>query len=276
MSFSNLNVLCLESRRAKEMEALIVRYQGVPFMAPSVREIPLEDSPPVFDYAEKLFRGEFDMHIFLTGVGLGYLRDMLMTRYSKEQFVDALSHTTIVARGPKPSLILRELGVPIHINIGEPNTWKEILESLQGRIGNNIAVQEYGRSNRDLLQGLTEMGASVTPVNIYRWDLPEDIGPLQEAARQIAEVKTDVVLFATSIQLVHLLQIADQMSIGEAVRESLMRHVVTVSIGPVMTQAMRDEGLEPDIIPAHPKMGPMVKAAAEQAGKILAQKRANN
>jgi uroporphyrinogen-III synthase len=251
MSFANLRVLCLESRRAKEMETLILRYGGLPFMAPSVRELPIENSPPVFEYAEKLFAGHFDMHVFLTGVGLGYLRDMLMTRFSKEQFVAALSGTTIVARGPKPSAILRELGVPININIGEPNTWQEILEALKDRAGKRIAVQEYGRSNVQLLEGLRSLGAEVTPVNIYRWDLPEDIGPLQEAARRIAAAETDVVLFTTSIQLVHLLQIAG-----------------------VMTAAMRDEGLQPDIIPNHPKMGPMVRTAAEQAHEALAKKRA--
>jgi uroporphyrinogen-III synthase len=40
----------------------------------------------------------------------------------------------------------------------------------------------------------------------------------------------------------------------------------------VCSEALRAEGLEPDLEPEHPKMGHLVKAAAERAAAILEEK----
>src|SRR5580692_3158486 len=64
-----LRVISFESRRAAEMAELIRRQGGDPFVAPSMREVPIENNPEAFQFAERLFRGEFDLMIFLTGVG---------------------------------------------------------------------------------------------------------------------------------------------------------------------------------------------------------------
>ncbi len=56
MSFDGLRVLSLESRRASEIETLIHRAGGDPFVAPSMREIPLEQNSEALSFAERLFR----------------------------------------------------------------------------------------------------------------------------------------------------------------------------------------------------------------------------
>ncbi|MES1258077.1 MAG: uroporphyrinogen-III synthase, partial [Acidobacteriota bacterium] len=58
------------------------------------------------------------------------------------------------------------------------------------------------------------------------------------------------------------------------VRDSLARHAALASVGPIMTAALESAGLTADIIPLHPKMAGLVKAAAEQAGSVLEEKRA--
>src|ERR1700681_4230986 len=102
MPFDGLRVLSLESRRASEIERLIRAQGGVPFVAPSMREVPLENNPQAFAFAERLFRGEFDMLIFLTGVGTRALDKVVAVHYPPETFAEALREITIVARGPKP------------------------------------------------------------------------------------------------------------------------------------------------------------------------------
>ncbi len=77
-------MLSLESRRATEIERLIRSQRGEPFVAPSMREVPLADNPQAFEFAEKLFRGEFEMMILLTGVGTRLLNDVLSTRYPED------------------------------------------------------------------------------------------------------------------------------------------------------------------------------------------------
>ena len=169
MPFDGLRVVSFESRRANEIAELIRRQGGDPFVAPSMRETPIENNPEAFAFAERLFRGEFDMMIFLTGVGTRALDKVLASRFAPEAFAEALRKITIVARGPKPAAALREMQVPVTVNVPEPNTWRELLAAIDGRGERRIAVQEYGKSNADLLNALRGRGAEVTPVRVYQW-----------------------------------------------------------------------------------------------------------
>jgi uroporphyrinogen-III synthase len=109
--FGGLQVLSLESRRAGQMEELIRRHHGVPFVAPSVKEIPFTQHNETYAWAERLFAGEFDLIVLMTGAGLTFLRDVLAERYPAERFADALRRITVVCRGPKPAAVLQEMGV---------------------------------------------------------------------------------------------------------------------------------------------------------------------
>jgi uroporphyrinogen-III synthase len=273
MSFSGLRVLSLESRRAKEMETLILRQDGVPFVAPSVKESAINDAGEALRFVEQLESGAFDMLICMTGAGITFLRDTLAPQVGAERLGAALRHATIVSRGPKPVGILRTLGVPVSIIVPEPNTWKEIVDSVAQRPERRIAVQEYGRPNLEMNQALEQLGATVTPIALYRWELPDDLEPLREAARRLARREFDVALFTSSIQLDHLLQIAQELEIAAEVTRALLSEVAIASVGPVMTSSLEAQGLPPDIIPKHPKMASLVKAAAEEAAAVLSRKR---
>jgi uroporphyrinogen-III synthase len=273
MPLEGLRVLSLESRRAKEMESLVTREGGAAFIAPSVKERALEDDDTALRFVERLEAGEFDMVICMTAVGLTLLRDMVSPRMPLERLAEALRRVTIVSRGPKPVGVLKALGVPIHLMIPEPNTWREIVDAVSGRPERRIAVQEYGRPNLEMNRSLQALGAAVSAIALYRWELPDDLGPLQDAARRLAAREFDVVLFTSSIQLDHLLEVARGLELETEVRDALSADIVIASIGPVMTDALAGQGLQPDIVPKHPKMWSLVRAAADEAPRVLAAKR---
>ena len=81
--FGGLRVLSLESRRAELMEQLIRRHGGKPFVVPSVKEIPFEQHDEVHRWAERLFAGEFDLVVLMTGAGLSFLNDILAEKYPR-------------------------------------------------------------------------------------------------------------------------------------------------------------------------------------------------
>src|SRR5258708_7707032 len=272
MPFDGLRVVSFESRRAVEMAELIRRQGGDPFVAPSMREAPVENNLEAFEFAERLFRGEFDLVVFLTGVGTRALNKVLASRYPEEQFAEALRKIAVAARGPKPLAALREMKVPVAVTAPEPNTWRELLAVLDGRSEGRIAVQEYGKSNPELLEALRARGAEVTPVRVYQWDLPEDLAPLREAVRRISGDKADVAMVTTSIQIPHLFRIAAEAQLHNPMQQALRRMVIA-SIGPTTTETLEEFGLQPDITPTHPKMGFLVKETAEQAAEILERKR---
>jgi len=280
-SFDGLRVLALESRRSPELAKLITTYGGEPVVAPAMREVPLESNKEALAFATALFGGEFDVVIFLTGVGTRALLAVVETSYRRDEYIAALQRVKVVARGPKPVAALRELGITPAITAPEPNTWRELLRALdeaaasqeQLRLrGARVAVQAYGVSNPELLTGLRERGAIVTRVPIYQWALPEDLAPLQAAVNELAAGKIDVALFTTSVQVTHLFQIAAEMNLEESVQKSLGR-VIVASIGPTTSEELQRHGIRTDLEPSHPKMGFLVKETAEQSGELLRRKR---
>lgn len=271
MPFDGLRVLSLESRRANEIERLIRAQGGEPFVAPSMREVPLTDNPAAFKFAEKLFAGEFEMMILLTGVGTRLLNDILSTRYPEDRFKNALRGLTLVARGSKPMAVLREWGIPAQVMVPEPNTWREILRAIEGRVERKIVVQEYGRPATELIEALEARGAEVSTVPVYQWDLPVDREPLREAVGRLAGGMFDVAMFTTSIQVPHLMRIAAEEGLEKEVRQALKKMVIA-SVGPTTSETLREYGLEPDLEPSHPKMGFLVNETGAQAGKILQSK----
>jgi uroporphyrinogen-III synthase len=169
--------------------------------------------------------------------------------------------------------VLRELDVPAWVVAPEPNTWRELIAAIDARAaeqplrGARVAVQEYGAANVELLDALQARGAAVTRVPVYQWTLPDDLEPLREGIRRLAAGEIDVTLFTTGTQAVHLLQIAEAMQLGQEVRQALGRTIVA-SIGPSTSEELRRQGIEIRMEPTHPKMGFLVREAAELFARL--------
>ena len=277
-SFKGLRVLSLESRRSAEAAKLIRTYGGEPLVAPAMREVALESRAPVFEFADGLMRGAFDLVIFTTGVGVKALVKTVSEHMDREQFLEALRKVRVAARGPKSSSALRELNVPIAVVAPEPFTWRALMVSLEAKFaaslsGMNIAVQEYGTSNPELLTALAEKSISITRLPVYQWALPEDIQPLREAVIALAHGHVDVVLFMNAGQVAHLFLMADRMGYTDALHEGF-RSTVIGSIGPSTSEGLSVYGVTPDYEPTQSKMGFLINELAQKSAELLDQKRA--
>lgn len=277
-SFNGLTVLALESRRAREIAKLIENLGGVPIVAPSVREVALDSNQEALEFARNLSAGLVDVVVFTTGVGVKALASAVESVCSHQELARRLSDVLIVARGPKPTAALKELGVTVSLTVPEPNTWRELLSLLDHNketfplAGRRVAVQEYGVTNPELLAGLTERGAIITSVNVYQWALPEDLSPLEQAIESIIRGDVQVLLVASSVQIRHLFEVAQEMKKADRLHRALSRVVIT-SVGPLTSEELRGRGLSVDIECTHPKMGFLVQEAAERAGELLKTKR---
>ncbi|MEZ4297840.1 MAG: uroporphyrinogen-III synthase [Polyangiaceae bacterium] len=275
--FGGLSVVAFESRRAPEMASLIERHNGVPLSAPALREVRSPPRPDTLTFAEQLRDGAFDHVLLLTGVGTRALADEIASVLPREDLVRVLTATSVIARGPKPAAVLRELGVPRFLSVPSPNTYREILTTLDatfgpgGLEGKRMAVQEYGVPNEILYEGLRARGVHITPVQVYTWALPENTSQLRAALGALARNEARIALFTTRAQVENIFLIAAEEGIEPAVRDALARGVVA-SIGPVCSDALRAEHLPPDIEPEHPKMGHLVKEAAARSLAVLAAK----
>ena len=271
----DLSVVAFESRRATEMAELIRRHGGEATVAPSMREAPLQDNTAATELLERLSRGEVDIVVFLTGVGARALAAAVAERFPRQQLVELLGRATLVARGPKPVAALREMGLKPEAVAPEPNTWREVLATLDEHApvaGRRVAVQEYGASNPELVEGLAQRGADVLLVPVYQWAWPEDTGPLRDAVRRLASGEYDLALFTSATQVEHVVQISEVLGLRPALASAASR-TVFASVGPVCSEALRRHGLPVDVEPEHPKMGQLVAAAASRVRDLLAHKR---
>ncbi|MCH8830173.1 MAG: uroporphyrinogen-III synthase [Planctomycetes bacterium] len=287
------------------MRRLIERQGADAVVAPSMRELPLQDNRAAFEFAEQLFAGRIDVSLFLTGVGTRVLLESLATRYERERIVAAISGTTVIVRGPKPVPLLREWGIAIDFRAAEPNTWREILDlfepSQSGQVSSEaigpdvrhtsptpnspaqqsrpldvnqqtIAVQEYGKPNEEFYAALRARGATVLPVPVYAWGMPEETEPLQEAIRRCVDGQFDVLLFTSANQLANVLLVAESLSLKEQWTSAAAKCVIG-SIGPTNSEALRAAGLPVDVEASPPKMGKLVQQTLQDAADILSAKR---
>ncbi|HEX6985365.1 MAG TPA: uroporphyrinogen-III synthase, partial [Planctomycetaceae bacterium] len=224
--------------------------------------------------AEELFAGRIDAVVFLTGVGAETLLEALKPRYEPSELFAALDRGRVVVRGPKPTAVLKRWGVRIDLKAPEPNTWRELAAAMRDAFdlaGKTVAVQEYGKPNEAFYDELRALGAAVLPVPVYRWALPEDTGPLEDAIRDAAHGVFDVVTFTSAQQIENVYEVTTRLGLRDHFDEALRKSVI-VSIGPTCSERLREYGLEPDLEASPPKMGQMVRLAMERGRDVIAAK----
>ncbi len=273
-NFNGLRVAAFESRRRDEMQRMIEKFGGKAFVSPSLREIPVSENREAIDFAYRVITGQINIVIFLTGVGFKHLLTAIEKHVDKQRFLDALSDIVTIARGPKPVVAMREVGITPTYRAAEPNTWREILQLIDHNVpiaNQTVGLQEYGITNRSLVAGLEARGAQVASVRVYQWDLPEDIEPLQNNIRAIVQGERDVLMFTSAHQVVNLLRVASDLHLEEELRARLP-HCVVASIGPTTSEMLHQMELPVDLEPEHSKMGHLVQEAANRAPHILSGK----
>ena len=255
----------LEGRMSSELASLVRRHGGDPVLGPALREETMDAAAPVGGLIDALRAGEIEVVVFLTGVGATALFNAAEGIGRLPELLELLQGTTNVCRGQKPWMPLKRRGVPISVTVPDPYTTADVVSTLSTLrpAGRGFALLHYGERSDVLSDTLAGWGAKVRDLCLYEWRLPEDTGPLRSLIREIVAGEVDALAFTSQVQLRHLLQVAGEMGAEEALLAALPR-VVVAAVGPTCAAALEDAGIVPDIVPAHPKMGPMVVALMER------------
>ena len=273
--FNGLRVTSFESRRSKEMNKLISYHGGVPRVAPSMKELPVETKDTEKFYGD-LLEGNVDVLILFTGVGTRILSEQIVKKHEASEYKKALNTTKKIARGPKPVAALKEMGLKPDVTIPEPNTWRDIISIIDNSSdieGKVVYVQEYGIPNKEFINELKKRGAVVKTITVYKWGLPDDLDPLENAIQSILDKSEDFVLFTSSQQVVNLFEIAERNGLKDKLYNAFS-NVVVGSIGPTTTETLARYLISADYEPDSPKMGTFVKELARVSNELLAKKRA--
>ena len=179
------------------------------------------------DFAYRVITGQIHVVILMTGVGFRYLLRAIERHMDQQRFLDSLSDIVTICRGPKPAAAMREVGVTPTHRVPEPNTWREVLQTIDTdvSIANQVVgLQEYGVSNASLVAGLEARGATVESLRVYGWEFPEDTGPLEANIRALAAGQRDMLLLTSAHQVVNMLRMAEQLKIVDELRHRTARN----------------------------------------------------
>lgn len=257
----NKTIAILENRTGEQLADLVRKYGGTPFRAPALAEIPDIDpvliSQMVVDWEAALP----DVFIFQTGVGVKALFATTDTLGISERLLQVLSAAKIVVRGTKPTAALRARGVRIDLTASDPYTTAQVLTELDtlSIAGQQVVVQRYGDTNWDLQHALEARGAKVSEITTYRWSLPENTQPMVDLMDALDAGNIDLACFTSASQVHNLFGLAQQLGREAALQAGLNRTLIA-SIGPVCTVALHKFGVQVQVEPTPPKLGPFIDA----------------
>lgn len=258
-------VALLEGRMGRELADLVRRHNGVPRVAPAVREVSLDASEAVRQLIDRLDDGRVDMVVFLTGAGADSLFAAADGLGRLRELEEGLRWATTVCRGHKPRAALKRRGLPVSVLVPEPYTTTDVIDTLAtlSPRDRGVAVIHYGERNLAIGETLGEWGSRVLDVCVYEWALPEDTTPLEELVDAIIEGEVDAVAFTSQVQVRHLFEIAGRVGRTLKLMHALNALTVVAAVGPTCAEALTAVGVVARVVPTNPKMGAMVVALAE-------------
>jgi uroporphyrinogen-III synthase len=264
-------VALLEARHSATMANLVQLYGGRPYAVPALRESAV-DSPRIEQLITGIARGRFSTVIFLTGVAAHRLFEEADRRRLLPEVQERLRRTTTVVRGPKPAAALARAGVKATITVDAPYTTRELLAKLASidLDRKSVALLHYGERHSELSLALRTRGARLAEFLLYEWQLPVDTAPLQTLVRDLIDGSVDAIAFTNQIQIRHLNMVADEMGLAEDLAHALTRSVVVASIGPSCTHQLLLLGIRPLVVPAIPKMRPLISSLSDYFGYVRA------
>jgi len=264
-SLRGARVALLEARMSSELASLVERYSGVPYNVPAVREDRHARAREVAQEIDWLAQSSAPPVVLLsTGVAVESFFKHASVLGREEELRAAFARAVTVCRGPKPIAALKKVGLQASVRVAEPYTTHELIAAALPVIprGSEVLLLNYGERNVPLVDAIVRHGARVRELSLYEWKLPEDLRPLRRLVDEIIERRVSCVAFTSQIQARHLMQIAGEMKREKELRDAFASHTLVAAIGPTCADALRVLGVEPHVVPATPKMGPMVATLA--------------
>jgi uroporphyrinogen-III synthase len=255
-------VALLEARMSRELARLVEKHGGEPLCVPAVRECHELDADKANRLITTLAGGGYDVAVFMTGVAVSLLFEVAEQIGRRTHLVDGLRALTTVCRGPKPTAALRGFGVVPTVTAREAYTTAEVIDALDGveLQGCRVLLLHYGERSEALAETLLARQAIIDEQWLYRWQMPEDTAPLEALVRRIVAGEVQALAITCQVQFRHLYAVADRLGLAEELVQTLNERMAVGAVGPTCKAILEVHGVTADVVPDHPKMGPLVVA----------------
>jgi uroporphyrinogen-III synthase len=266
MNLSGLRIMVPESRELDLFAAMLEAEGAIALRCPMVKILPLHDTAAVDAWIDAATCGDFDELILLTGEGLRHI--LIVAGARRDSLIAAMNRMRVIVRGPKPTRVLREIGLSPDVTAPFP-TSEGVLESfgLDDLNGRRIGAQLYpGGGAEKMVDALRRRGAELFPITPYRYASEAETAQVAGFIRDLATGAIDMVAFTASLQIERLMRVAKDANLEAELKTGLTRTAIA-SVGPVVESALRKYGLEAAVQPETSyHLKPLVRAIARWNG----------
>src|SRR5947209_1691757 len=268
-SLTGFTVAITASRRVDEFTTMLRRRGAEVVTGAAMSMVPLADDARLRAATEDVIDAPPDILIATTGIGFRGWVEAAEGWGVAETLLASLDKARVISRGPKATGALRAAG--LH------EEWSPISESSEEVLahltiddlrGKRVAVQLHGATDDwdpvpGFIDNLVERGATVVGVPVYRWEPPEDLGPLDGLIEKVALSGVDAITFTSAPAAASFLMRADELRLTEAVRRAMSASVTAVCVVPLTARPLRDAKV-PSIQPERMRLGALARAVADE------------
>ncbi len=263
-------ILILETREEAQFSRLLQEQGADVLQCPMFTIHDAPDPAPIEAWIRGFIRLPYDDLVLMTGEGLRRLMKVARRIGAEQEFIAAVGKSRKFARGPKPVKALREIGLDAQI-VTETPTSEGLAEMLarEDIKGHRIGLQLYpDKDHAKLISAITSRGASVETVLPYIYDPQAADANIVKAIDEMANHRVDAIALTSSGQVRRLLDVAKSHGCEDKLRKGLANTPIA-SVGPVVSEELRANGLRTDIYPANDAffMKPLISAIASSLNK---------
>src|SRR5450631_4190203 len=263
-------ILILETREEAQFSRLLAEQGADVLQCPMFTIHDAPDPAPIEAWIRRFIAKPFDDLVLMTGEGLRRLMKVARRIGVETEFVAAVASARKFARGPKPGKALREIGLEPQMMTEKPTS--EGIAEMLSRIdlrGHRVGLLLYPDKDHGALIGaITAEGAEVDTVLPYVYDAQAADANIVTAIDEMAAGHIDAIALTSSGQVRRLIEVAQAHGCEDRLRDGLQQTPIA-SVGPVVSNELKSQGLRTDIYPANDAyfMKPLISAMAAALAK---------
>lgn len=234
-ALAGCTIIVAADRRSVDLATALERRGAVVHRAPALSIVTGADDVELLARTERVIADPPDVVVVTTGVGFRGWMDAAHEHGLDEDLDTALRDAHFVARGPKAHGAIQQAGFTADW-VAESETSAEVAEYLRasGVAGKRIVVQHHGAGSDGLDEVLTDAGAEVLSLTVYRWGPPPNPEVVRRSAIQAAGGEADAVLFTSAPGAASWIAVADEAGVLEDIRRrSHVGRLLLAAVGPI-------------------------------------------
>jgi uroporphyrinogen-III synthase len=237
--------------QAEEAGKLIEETGGVPYYIPAIEIKGLNNSASIKKFIAELVEMQVDYVIFMSTNGVKYLFSGAEELKQTSQLKEGLAGTFVIAVGPRTAEAL-EKDYQVHVSLVPTKYSSEGLIECFGEgevAGKKIRIPRTSNATPTLTDKLREMGADVEEIYVYASGLPADEKIKEQFYSDLTSGKIEAIIFGSGLSAKNIFKMLSEKASMETLRGIVNSKVTTIAIGPTTADALKDMGINVDVMP---------------------------